>query len=123
MSDGADGFALFVFARRIESAGVGRTERPRPMVDPDVVVRVDRQAADITDDPVVRQWLRPAGVGNKAGCRSACGRFWRSAFHLPFERLCFYQRVNAGTAAVGCGGGGLLRRRSTRRGEECERAG
>src|SRR5262249_17498204 len=41
---------------------LARVERTRALVDPDVVLRIDRDAADGADDPVARQRLRPAWV-------------------------------------------------------------
>ena len=41
-------------------------QRARPLVDPDVIVGRDVEAADLADDPVVGQLLRPAGVGDEA---------------------------------------------------------
>src|SRR5262245_46935163 len=49
----------------IESAGT--------LVDPDMVLRIDRDAADGADDPVARQRLRPAWVDLEFG-HSLCGR-------------------------------------------------
>ena len=96
-------------ARRIERCAlfvVG--ERARALDDPDMSLAVDGDAADLADDPVVRQRLRPGGVdregrdavrGSGVGKMPkadaarqrqrlwqndrACGRDWASASSVP----------------------------------------
>src|SRR5262249_10564656 len=51
--------------RRALLAGI---ERARALIDPDVVLRIDENAADGADDPIARQGLWPGGIDRK---------FWR----------------------------------------------
>ena len=46
-----------------------RLQRRRAMGDPDVVARIDGDADDRADDPVVRQRLRPGGIDAEKGRR------------------------------------------------------
>src|SRR5581483_10685021 len=68
-------------------------ERARPLEHPDIVLRIDRHAADLTEDPVMRQRLRPVridaergglrvgGEARKQSCQKRDNQCRPSAFH------------------------------------------
>ncbi len=72
MAERADRHTLVVRRRPRHRAGRARVERPRPVIDPDVVVRVHGNTADLADPPIVRQRLRPACIHHEA--RRRCAR-------------------------------------------------
>src|SRR5262245_22540966 len=41
-------------------------QRAWPLIDPDMIVRSDIQASDLSDDPAVRKLLWPAGISDEA---------------------------------------------------------
>jgi hypothetical protein len=51
-------------------------ERARPLEYPDIVLGIDRHAADLAEDPIVRQRFRPIRIdaegGALGGCRTNC---------------------------------------------------
>ena len=49
-------------ARRRSAALLAIGQRAGAVHDPDMILRVDIDAADLADDPIVRQRLRPSGV-------------------------------------------------------------
>jgi hypothetical protein len=44
------------------------------VIDPDVVVRTDREAADLADTPVIRQRLRPGRIDDETRRLDAGGQ-------------------------------------------------
>jgi hypothetical protein len=85
MSQPADRLPFRVLAGNDRRPGIGLAERTRAVVDPDVVVRVDEDAADVADDPIVREHLWPGGVEHEAWCRASLGA-WR-ALSQTFEHM------------------------------------
>ena len=71
-------------------------ERARALVDPNVVLRIDRDAADGADDPVARQRQRPGRVDRefrrlrqgRARCRSRRGGQHKRRHTEEFSRTC-----------------------------------
>ena len=97
VADGADREALRVFTSSTQRAGVGGRERPRAVVDPDVIAAVHVHPADVADDPVVRQRLGPGRVEHEA--RPAVGRRRRPG--QPFEHAGLAQCVGARGGTLG----------------------
>src|SRR5262249_14889714 len=93
VTDGADRIAVRVLAGGAERAGVGRVERARTVIDPDVVVPIDEQPADVADDPVVRQRFRPAWINDEARGRRARGRVRGGPLPQAFNRVGFLQGI------------------------------
>ncbi len=60
--DGRRRHAALRARRNLRRAGFVDRQRARSLQHPDVVVRVDRDAADLADEPVVRQLLRPGRI-------------------------------------------------------------
>ena len=57
MSERADRTAFGVLARRVQRSGIGGGEGAGTMVNPDVIALIDKQSANVADDPIVRQRL------------------------------------------------------------------
>src|SRR4051812_30920160 len=70
MSERADRLALRVLACRALHPAVLSADRAGAVINPDLVVLVDGDAADVPDHPMVRQWLRPCGVEHESGGRT-----------------------------------------------------
>ena len=74
----------------------------RPLVDPDVIVRRDVETANLTDDPVVGQLLRPPGVGDEARhLRSRRTSVDAGALGQPLEYAGLGQRRGIGLRCLG----------------------
>ena len=69
-----DRISLCVFSSCILDSAVAGADRSWAMIDPDIVMFVDRNPADVTNHPMMREWLRPSWIEDEAGC-SACFRF------------------------------------------------
>ena len=61
-----DGLSVLVLVRRIGQRRFVVGQRARPLIDPDVIIGRHIEAAHLSDDPVIRQLLRPARVGDEA---------------------------------------------------------
>ena len=69
------------------------------MVDPDLVVLVDGDAADVADHPMVRQRLRPGRVEHKA--RRFAFFLDRHAIGQALDNARFLQCIRRGLLGVG----------------------
>ena len=65
--NGWRGFAALRDRRITCGVMLARFERPGPVDDPDVILRVDGHANGLTEYPMIRQWLRPQGIHFKSG--------------------------------------------------------
>jgi hypothetical protein len=75
-------------------------DSPRTVEHPDVIVPIDEQPADIADNPVVRQRLRPCWIHHEAGRRA---RFWHvrgRAFDQALLNGGFAQRIGSARRAA-----------------------
>ena len=101
MTERADRFALLVFARGALHAAVLRADRARAVINPDLVVLVDGDTADVADHPMVRQRLRPCGVEHEA--RRMAFFLDRHAFGKALDGARVFQRFGGGFLGVGGG--------------------
>ena len=89
-----DGFRqVGIFAGDALRSTIRRAECPGTVVDPDVVVRINEQPADISDDPIVRQRLWPSGIDDKARRGATGGDVRSSAFDKAVNHLSLTERV------------------------------
>ena len=95
-------------------------QRARPLVDPDVIVGRDIEAADLAEDPVVGQLLRPARVGDKA--RRLRGRrdgVDAAALGEPLENAGLRERRGIGRRRLGPAGRGGAAEQHAQNREQC----
>ena len=111
MSERADRLALGILARCALHPAILRADRTGAVVNPDLVVLIDGDSADIADHPVVRQRLRPGRIEHEAGR----GAFFlnRHSLGQPLQHAGLLQSFGRRTAARPPKEPGLTR--STRR--------
>ena len=103
LAEAVDRLALLVLraGQRPFQPGLFGGHGARPVVDPDMVVLVDIEPADLAENPVVRQRLRPGGIDHEV--RRLAGR--RGIVHArlleqPLERAALFQDVDIGVGAL-----------------------
>src|SRR5712692_7597203 len=87
-------------------------QRARPLIDPDMVMAVYRNAADLSEDPVVRQWLGPEriyaelrnalGANGRSHDQSQSGKCYGAADRLHFSPLIVVIRTGLFVLCVLC---------------------
>src|SRR5690606_1468034 len=106
MAEGAHRITVGVRAHRSERAGLVGVQRTGTMIDPDVVVLIDEQTADLPEPPVVRQGLRPTGIDGERRCARRLRNVRSGSLRQARNGPCLQQGVCGAIRACLAGGGG-----------------
>src|SRR5262245_35459785 len=93
MAQYADRVALRVLASLAKSAGVGGVERTRPVIHPDVIMSVNVQPPNVTNNPIIRERFRPGGIDDEPWGGSSRAGFRRCSLRQPRQDTGLVQNV------------------------------
>ena len=103
LAQAVDGLAILIFR-----AGQGPIEpgllvgqRTRPVIDPDMVVPVDIEAADLAENPVIGQRLGPRWIDNETRRLAGLDALYTPVFLNSRSREpLFFRTLTLGSAAI-----------------------